>query len=314
MALHYAMRESERKTVTAAKSSHRAREFGPERTEVPDAKREALDQLFSLTYEELRRLASSVRRGDPSATLSPTALVNEAWLKLAKSPDVPRPHGCISNASQPVRCGSCWWKPRGDGTPESAAAARKITVTFDEAFQRETLRRRRASGAEHRAGRAGAHESATGGDGGEPLLRGTRRAGDGSAPERIRSYCASRLASRQGMANPRAAQGVTADGRPFSFLFGGRAKMDSTRWQRVQSLFHEAADMPASEQRSYLEAQCGDDAALVSEVLVLLEEDARGGSLLDGDVATVASQILDRFDVRLTPASRNSDRTGSNRR
>ena len=68
--------------------------------------------------------------------------------------------------------------------------------------------------------------------------------------------------------------------------------MDSTRWQRVQSLFHEAADMPASEQRGYLETQCGDDAALVSEVLVLLEEDARGGSMLDGDVATVASKIL----------------------
>ena len=48
--------------------------------------REALDQLFSVTYEELRRLAASVRRGDPSSTLSPTALVNEAWLKLAKSP------------------------------------------------------------------------------------------------------------------------------------------------------------------------------------------------------------------------------------
>ncbi|MGC1636923.1 MAG: ECF-type sigma factor, partial [Candidatus Acidiferrales bacterium] len=44
--------------------------------------------LFSVTYEELRRLASSVRRGDPSATLSPTALVNEAWIKLAKSPDI----------------------------------------------------------------------------------------------------------------------------------------------------------------------------------------------------------------------------------
>lgn len=45
-----------------------------------------LDELFSDAYEELRRLASSVRRGDPSATLSPTALVNEAWLKLARSP------------------------------------------------------------------------------------------------------------------------------------------------------------------------------------------------------------------------------------
>ena len=50
--------------------------------------RQELDHLFSVTYEELRRLASSVRRGDPSATLSPTALVNEAWLKLANSPRI----------------------------------------------------------------------------------------------------------------------------------------------------------------------------------------------------------------------------------
>jgi RNA polymerase sigma-70 factor, ECF subfamily len=48
--------------------------------------RRAIDDLFSLTYEELRRLASSVKRGDPGATLNPTALVNEAWLKLANSP------------------------------------------------------------------------------------------------------------------------------------------------------------------------------------------------------------------------------------
>jgi RNA polymerase sigma factor (TIGR02999 family) len=45
-----------------------------------------LEELFTATYEELRRLASSIRRGDPSATISPTALVNEAWLKLAGSP------------------------------------------------------------------------------------------------------------------------------------------------------------------------------------------------------------------------------------
>lgn len=49
-----------------------------------------LDALFSATYEELRRLASTVRRGDPNATLSPTALVNEAWLKLRESPEVAR--------------------------------------------------------------------------------------------------------------------------------------------------------------------------------------------------------------------------------
>lgn len=48
----------------------------------------ALDELFSAAYEELRRLAAAVRRDDPAATLSPTALVNEAWLKLRQSPDV----------------------------------------------------------------------------------------------------------------------------------------------------------------------------------------------------------------------------------
>src|SRR5258708_33542685 len=46
----------------------------------------ALNDLFSVTYEELRRLASTVKRGDQSVTLTPTALVNEAWLKLASSP------------------------------------------------------------------------------------------------------------------------------------------------------------------------------------------------------------------------------------
>jgi RNA polymerase sigma factor (TIGR02999 family) len=55
-------------------------------TQQPD--RAELDYLFSVTYEELRRLASTVRLGDPSATLNPTALVNEAWLKLAGYPQV----------------------------------------------------------------------------------------------------------------------------------------------------------------------------------------------------------------------------------
>lgn len=47
------------------------------------ADRGELNLLFSATYEELRRLARSMRRSAPNATLSPTTLVNEAWLKLA---------------------------------------------------------------------------------------------------------------------------------------------------------------------------------------------------------------------------------------
>ena len=53
-----------------------------------DAARRALDHLFSVTYEELRRLAAAVRRDDPGASITPTALVNEAWLKLARTPAV----------------------------------------------------------------------------------------------------------------------------------------------------------------------------------------------------------------------------------
>src|SRR6266567_4030617 len=43
----------------------------------------ALDKLMPLVYSELRRLASNyLRRERPNHTLQPTALVNEAYLKL----------------------------------------------------------------------------------------------------------------------------------------------------------------------------------------------------------------------------------------
>jgi RNA polymerase sigma-70 factor, ECF subfamily len=50
--------------------------------------RKALDDLFSLCYEELRRLASAILRKEGVARLTPTTLVNEAWLKLAPYPNV----------------------------------------------------------------------------------------------------------------------------------------------------------------------------------------------------------------------------------
>ena len=48
--------------------------------------RKALDALFTLAYEELRRVAAGLRRRDSRSTISPTGLVNEAWVKLAKAP------------------------------------------------------------------------------------------------------------------------------------------------------------------------------------------------------------------------------------
>jgi RNA polymerase sigma-70 factor, ECF subfamily len=47
--------------------------------------RSELDDLFSTTYEELRRLAATVSQDDPGETLNPTALVNQAYIKLAGS-------------------------------------------------------------------------------------------------------------------------------------------------------------------------------------------------------------------------------------
>lgn len=52
------------------------------------ADRRALDDLFSVTYEELRRRARGLVRNERHARLTPTTLVNECWLKLARSPEV----------------------------------------------------------------------------------------------------------------------------------------------------------------------------------------------------------------------------------
>jgi RNA polymerase sigma factor (TIGR02999 family) len=69
----------------ATQNFQRAATFGDSGADTTPEERQSLDQFFSLTYEELRRLASTVKRGDLSVTLSPTALVNEAWVKLANS-------------------------------------------------------------------------------------------------------------------------------------------------------------------------------------------------------------------------------------
>lgn len=50
------------------------------------ADRRKLDDLFTATYDELRRLAAVVGRSGAGATLTPTALVHEAWVKMAGSP------------------------------------------------------------------------------------------------------------------------------------------------------------------------------------------------------------------------------------
>ena len=68
--------------------------------------------------------------------------------------------------------------------------------------------------------------------------------------------------------------------------------MDATRWTRVQSLFHAAADLPLAEQSAFLTSACTDDPSLIAETLALLVEDARGSSILDRGVASAAQHIF----------------------
>ena len=54
-----------------------------------DGKEDALDELMPLVYQELRKLARSYLRAErPEHTLQPTALVNEAYLRLVDQRNV----------------------------------------------------------------------------------------------------------------------------------------------------------------------------------------------------------------------------------
>jgi RNA polymerase sigma factor (TIGR02999 family) len=56
--------------------------------------RASFDEVYRLVYDELHALAHAVRSGGNSATLSTTALVHEAYLKL-----IPAPRGRVQDRS-----------------------------------------------------------------------------------------------------------------------------------------------------------------------------------------------------------------------
>jgi RNA polymerase sigma factor (TIGR02999 family) len=55
-------------------------------TQVKDAG--SFNETFSLVYEELRRVASCLRRKEARLTMNSAALVDEAWVKLKDTPQV----------------------------------------------------------------------------------------------------------------------------------------------------------------------------------------------------------------------------------
>ena len=67
--------------------------------------------------------------------------------------------------------------------------------------------------------------------------------------------------------------------------------MDPARWERVQTVFHQAAELTGQQRSGFLAEACGEDRSLLAEVERMLAEDACA-SVLDRDVAEVATGIF----------------------
>jgi RNA polymerase sigma factor (TIGR02999 family) len=88
---------------------------------------EALDRLFPIVYERLRKIAHrELRRERPDHTLNATALVHEAYLKLAQ----------LDRIS---------WEGRAHFYGASASAMRRILISY----ARTRTRQKRGGGATH---------------------------------------------------------------------------------------------------------------------------------------------------------------------
>lgn len=68
--------------------------------------------------------------------------------------------------------------------------------------------------------------------------------------------------------------------------------MDAARWRVVQTLFHQACELPRPEWASFLSASSRDP-EIVSRVLAMLEEDAKASSILDHGVASAAAAMME---------------------
>jgi tetratricopeptide (TPR) repeat protein/predicted Ser/Thr protein kinase len=77
--------------------------------------------------------------------------------------------------------------------------------------------------------------------------------------------------------------------------------MDPEAWTRVQAVFHQAVELPESDRRAFVQASCTGQAEIESAVLGMLDEDARGETLLDEDVAHLAERVLDSAAAPLLP-------------
>jgi len=72
--------------------------------------------------------------------------------------------------------------------------------------------------------------------------------------------------------------------------------MESSRWTRIQELFHEAAELTPADRPAFLQFACASDAsadpAMAEEVLAMLTEDDTADSLLDRGLSEIAVDMV----------------------
>jgi len=69
--------------------------------------------------------------------------------------------------------------------------------------------------------------------------------------------------------------------------------MDKERWDRIEEIFGGALDLVGATRRQYLDAACGEDAALRQEVEALLAEDDASGEFLDAPLIPPPRSVAD---------------------
>jgi serine/threonine protein kinase/Tol biopolymer transport system component len=77
--------------------------------------------------------------------------------------------------------------------------------------------------------------------------------------------------------------------------------MNSERWHRLEALLDAAFDIPPAEREAFLRCECGDDSALIAEVLEILEGGERPGSVLDVPAQKLAAPLLPNDDLLPPP-------------
>lgn len=69
--------------------------------------------------------------------------------------------------------------------------------------------------------------------------------------------------------------------------------MESSHWEQIQNIFHEALKLPETERHAFVETASNNDGKVIADVMMMLNADAWGGSLLDRGLPEVAQWMIE---------------------